>query len=61
MNYQTQKGEKVAMVAQEVYNTVGDLLIAMENELHRENLSLPFNDAWQEVEYLLTELDAEIA
>ena len=49
------------MVVQEVYEIVGDLLIAMESELHRENLSLPLNDAWQEVEYLLTELDKELA
>lgn len=50
----------MVLVVQEVYEIVGDLLIAMENELQRESLSLPFNDAWQEAECLLTELDVEV-
>lgn len=48
------------MDTQVVYDILGDLLVFMEAELKREELSLPFNDAWQEAEHLLTELDAEI-
>ena len=39
------------------FDTIMDLLIAMECELKREKLSLALCDAWLDVEHLLTEMD----
>ena len=37
-----------------------NLLDHMEEEIEREKFSLSFNDAWQELEHLATELDIEL-
>lgn len=44
------------MDQQEVAEILEDLLNVMEEELERETLTLSFCDAWQNAEYLLTEL-----